>query len=51
MKFLREHPEVCLQIVHMLSQDLHGAYERVRSIGSIRDHHPRIIFHRRAMVV
>ena len=51
MKFLREHREVCLQVVHMLSQDLHGAYERVRSIGSIRAHHPRIIFHRRAMVV
>lgn len=51
MKFLRQHREVCLQIVHMLSQDLHGAYERVRSIGSIRAHHPRIIFHRRAMVV
>ncbi len=51
VKFLREHREVCLQIVHMLSQDLHGAYERVRSIGSIRAHHPRIVFHRRAMVV
>ncbi len=51
MKFLREHTEVCIQIVHMLSQDLHGAYERVRSIGSIRAHQPRIVFHRRAMVV
>ncbi len=51
MKFLREHREVCLQVVHMLSQDLHGAYERVRSIGSIRSHHPRIVFHRRALVV
>jgi CRP/FNR family transcriptional regulator, cyclic AMP receptor protein len=30
-KFLREHREVCLQVVHMLSQDLRGAYERVRS--------------------
>jgi|SRR5271166_915108 len=51
MKFLREHREVCLQVVHMLSQDLHGAYERVRTIGSIRSHHPRIVFHRRALVV
>ena len=50
-KFLRDHREVCLRIVHMLSQDLHGAYERVRTIGSIRSHHPRIIFNRRAMVV
>src|SRR5271157_1246886 len=51
LKFLRVHQEVCLQIVKMLSQDLHGAYERVRTIGSIRAHHPRIVFHRRAMVV
>ena len=51
VKFLREHREVCLQTVRMLSQDLHGAYERVRSIGSIRAHHPRIVFHRRALVV
>src|SRR6204780_600789 len=51
LKFLREHREVCLQVVRMLSQDLHGAYERVRSIGMIRTRHPRIIFHPRAMVV
>src|SRR5271167_2863657 len=51
MKFLREHREVCLQVVHMLSQDLHGAYERVRTISSIRAHHPRIVFHRRALLV
>src|SRR5271167_3758265 len=51
MKFLREHSEVCLQVVHMLSQDLHGAYERVRTISSIRAHHPRIVFHRRALLV
>src|ERR1035441_4983084 len=34
MKFLREHPDVCMQVVRMLSQDLHGAYERVRTIRS-----------------
>ena len=51
IKFLREHREVCLEVVRMLSQDLHGAYERVRSIGSIRAHHARIVFHRRALVV
>src|SRR5271157_3418109 len=51
LKFLREHREVCLEVVRIMSQDLHGAYERVRSIGSIRAHHPRIVFHRRAMVV
>jgi CRP/FNR family transcriptional regulator len=51
MKFLREHREVCMEVVRMLSQDLHGAYERVRSIGMIRTRHPRIMFNARAMVV
>jgi len=51
LRFLRDHREVCLQVVHMLSQDLHGAYERVRSIGSIRPHHPRIVFRPRSVLV
>jgi len=51
VKFLREHTDVCMQVVRMLSQDLHGAYQRVRAIGSIRNRHPRIVFHRRALVV
>jgi len=51
MKFLRENTTVCMQVVCMLSQDLHGAYERVRSIGTMRNRHPRFVFHRRAMVV
>lgn len=42
VKFLREHSMVCMQIVHMLSQDLHGAYERVRNIGTIRPRRPRL---------
>ena len=50
-KFLRNHPEVCLQIVRMLSQDLHGAYERVRSIGTMRAHRPRMVFRRRTVLV
>jgi CRP/FNR family transcriptional regulator len=41
LKFLRQHPDTCLQIVRMLSQDLHGAYERVRTIGMLRTRHPR----------
>jgi CRP/FNR family transcriptional regulator, cyclic AMP receptor protein len=49
LKFLREHPETCLQIVRMLSQDVHGAYERVRTIGTVRMRRPRIIFRPRAM--
>jgi CRP/FNR family transcriptional regulator, cyclic AMP receptor protein len=39
MKFLREHREACLQVVHLLSQDLHVAYDRVRSIGMVRPRH------------
>ena len=31
--FLREHREACLHVVDLLSQDLHIAYERVRSVG------------------
>ena len=49
-KFLREHPEVCMQVVRMLSQDLHGAYERVRSIGMVRSRRPRTILRPRAML-
>lgn len=33
LRFLREHREACLQVVHLLSHDLHTAYDRVRSIG------------------
>jgi len=43
VKFLREHRTVCMQVVQMLSQDLHGAYERVRNIGTIRPRHPRLL--------
>jgi CRP-like cAMP-binding protein len=38
LKFLRENRTVCLEIVRMLSQDLHGAYERVRSIAMVHTH-------------
>ncbi len=50
MRFLREHPGVCMQVVRMLSQDLHGAYERVRSIGMIRTRRPRTIVRPRAVL-
>ena len=33
LRFLREHREACLQVVNLLSDDLHSAYDRVRSIG------------------
>jgi CRP/FNR family transcriptional regulator, cyclic AMP receptor protein len=41
LRFLREHPDACLQVVHLLSGDLHGAYERVRAIGLSRTRRPR----------
>lgn len=46
MKLLREHPEVCMRIVGMLSQDLHGAYERVRTIGMVHSRRPRLMSRR-----
>lgn len=49
MRFLRDHPDVCMQVVRMLSQDLHGAYERVRSIGMVRTRRPRTMIRPRAM--
>jgi CRP/FNR family transcriptional regulator len=52
LKFLRENRTVCLEVVRMLSQDLHGAYERVRSIAMVRTRRPRAATLRpRAMVV
>lgn len=33
LRFLRGHREVCLQVVNLLSEDLHVAYDRVRSVG------------------
>ena len=50
-KFLREHTDICLHVVHMLSQELHGAYERVRGISTGHSRHGRISFRPRAMVV
>ena len=41
LQFLREHREACLQVVNLLSQDLHLAYERVRSIGLGRSRRSR----------
>jgi len=42
LKFLREHRTACLQVVQLLSGDLHTAYERVRSIGLSRTRRPRV---------
>lgn len=41
--FLRQYPEICMQIVRTLSRDLHGAYERVRNVGMARTRRPRAL--------
>jgi hypothetical protein len=40
LRFLRAHRVACLQVVHLLSQDLHSAYDRVRSLGLGRNRFP-----------
>ncbi|HZQ70361.1 MAG TPA: cyclic nucleotide-binding domain-containing protein [Terriglobales bacterium] len=42
VRFLRDHREACLQVVHLLSQDLHTAYDRVRSVGLGRSRRSRV---------
>jgi CRP/FNR family transcriptional regulator len=51
VKFLRDHRGVCMEVVRMLSQDLHGAYERVRSIAMVRARHSRFSFRPHALLV
>jgi CRP/FNR family transcriptional regulator len=43
LSFLREHREACLHVVNLLSQDLHIAYDKVRSVGFGRSHRPRVV--------
>ncbi len=33
LHFLRQHCDVCMQVVNQLSEDLHVAYDRVRMVG------------------
>jgi len=40
LHFLHEHCDICLQVVNLLSEDLHDAYERVRAVGLTRTRHP-----------
>jgi CRP/FNR family transcriptional regulator len=42
LRFLRDNPLICMEVVRRLSDDLHGAYERVRSIGLSRARKVRI---------
>jgi CRP/FNR family cyclic AMP-dependent transcriptional regulator len=41
MRFLRDHREACMQVVNLLSQDLHLAYDRVRAVGMGKSRRPR----------
>lgn len=41
LRFLREHKEAALEVVHLLTQDLYVAYDRVRSIGRPRSRRAR----------
>ena len=34
LEFLREHAEFCMQVVRLLSEDLHGLYHKFRSISA-----------------
>ena len=43
MEFLRDHREACMKVVGLLSQDLHRAYDRVRSVGMGRSRRSRAI--------
>ncbi len=39
LRYLREHTNVCLQVVESLSNDVHAAYDRVRMLGLARIRH------------
>lgn len=39
LNFLRGHRDVCMQVVNLLSEDLHVAYDRVRAVGLTRTRH------------
>lgn len=41
LRFLRQHCDACLHVVNLLSQDLHIAYDRVRTVGLGRTRHTR----------
>lgn len=45
LQFLHEHREACLHVVHLLSQDLHIAYDRVRAVGLGRSRRARFHLH------
>jgi CRP-like cAMP-binding protein len=36
LRLMRQHPEFCMQVVHMLSEDLHGLYHRFQNTALSR---------------
>ena len=46
LKFLKENQDACMQIVHLLSQDLHAAFDRVRTVGLMRSRRSRLVPYR-----
>lgn len=46
LKFLKENQVACMQIVHLLSQDLHLAFDRVRTVGLMRTRRSRLLSYR-----
>jgi CRP-like cAMP-binding protein len=36
MEFLRQHCDICMQVVRLLSEDLHGLYHQFRSMDGAR---------------
>ncbi len=46
LKFLKENQDACMQIVHLLSQDLHTAFDRVRTVGLMRSRRSRLVPYR-----
>jgi len=43
MEFLHDHREACMKVVSLLSQDLHRAYDRVRTVGMSRGRRSRVV--------
>ena len=50
LNFLRENPLICMEVVSRLSDHLHGAYERVRTIGLNRARRARLQQRARSIV-
>ncbi|HLH08778.1 MAG TPA: cyclic nucleotide-binding domain-containing protein [Terriglobales bacterium] len=43
LRFLKDNQNACMQIVHLLSDDLHNAFDRVRTVGLTRSRRSRLL--------